>query len=166
MSIHSHIMSLTTRRSMTFMAAIMAVVLSTASFGHGEAAHAGKRINLPAHDTPKGKQCDEPPGIMRKKHMDLIVHKRDKTLREGVRTTKYSLKNCVACHADPKTGSVLIKADGTKGFCAACHSYTAVKIDCFSCHNDKANQSKVGMGAGGARMTATAPANHKQGAAQ
>ena len=63
-------------------------------------------------------------------HMEMILHQRDETMHQGIRTLKHSLKNCVNCHADPKTGSVL----GQNGFCASCHTYAAVTMDCFSCH--------------------------------
>lgn len=66
--------------------------------------------------------------------MDFILHQRDETMHRGIRTSKHSLKNCVNCHADPKTGSVL----GKDGFCQSCHAYAAVTVDCFSCHTDKA----------------------------
>ena len=51
-------------------------------------------------------------------------------MREGIRSTRFSLKGCVECHAAAKTGSVL----GEDGFCASCHAYASVKIDCFECH--------------------------------
>ncbi|MBE9515715.1 MAG: hypothetical protein IME93_01935 [Proteobacteria bacterium] len=86
--------------------------------------------------TAKGDKCVEPTDIMRRNHMDLIQHQRDDTLRRGIRTEKFSLKGCINCHADPKTNSVL----GEDGFCESCHKYTAVSVDCFGCHNDKAEK--------------------------
>ena len=79
----------------------------------------------------KGDKCVRPTEDMRRNHMKYILHQRDQTMHEGIRTTQYSLKNCVDCHADPKTNSVL----GKDGFCASCHQYAAVTIDCFSCHS-------------------------------
>ncbi len=67
---------------------------------------------------------------MRRNHMKYILHQRDETMHRGIRTQKYSLKNCVDCHADPKTNSVL----GKDGFCESCHVYASVSIDCFTCH--------------------------------
>jgi len=78
----------------------------------------------------KGEKCVEPTADMRRNHMKYILHQRDRTMHLGIRTTKHSLKNCIDCHADPKTNSVL----GKDGFCASCHQYAAVSIDCFSCH--------------------------------
>lgn len=89
------------------------------------------RVPLPARTIEKGDQCVEPVDVMRRDHMKFILHQRDKTMHEGIRTTRHSLTNCVDCHADTKTGSVL----GKDGFCESCHAYAAVKIDCFECHS-------------------------------
>jgi len=103
------------------------------------------RVPVPSIQINKdrGEQCVEPTAEMRRNHMNYILHQRDETMHRGIRTTKHSLKNCVNCHADTKTGSVL----GKDGFCASCHHYSAVKIDCFECHTDRAEKK------------ATAPAN-------
>jgi hypothetical protein len=91
------------------------------------------RVPMPVHraNTEKGDECVQPEEIMRRDHMKFILHQRDKTMHKGIRTTQYSLKNCVDCHADNKTGSVL----GKEGFCESCHRYAAVKLDCFECHS-------------------------------
>lgn len=87
----------------------------------------------------RGEKCVEPTEDMRRNHMKYILHQRDKTMYQGIRTTKHSLKNCVNCHADPATNSVL----GQDGFCSSCHQYASVKIDCFSCHTDKADKDAL-----------------------
>ncbi|MGA9032317.1 MAG: hypothetical protein WB402_07370 [Sulfuricaulis sp.] len=79
----------------------------------------------------KGEKCVEPTAEMRRNHMKYILHQRDETMHKGIRTTKYSFKNCVDCHADPNTNSVL----GKDGFCESCHIYASVSIDCFTCHS-------------------------------
>ena len=96
------------------------------------AAHAAEpgRAPLPAIAIEKPGQCVEPKDVMRRDHMKLLKHQRDLTMHEGIRSKKYSLNECVACHASQKTGSVL----GAEGFCQSCHSYAAVKLDCFECH--------------------------------
>jgi hypothetical protein len=71
--------------------------------------------------------------VMRRDHMKLLLHQRDRTMREGIRTRQHSLAGCVECHASKKTGSVL----GEGGFCQGCHSYAGVKLDCFECHAAK-----------------------------
>lgn len=78
-----------------------------------------------------GMQCVADPVFMRRNHMDLMKHQRDDTVHAGARDGRFSLKQCVACHASRETGSV---AAGPNDFCVSCHSYAAVKIDCFECH--------------------------------
>ena len=85
----------------------------------------------PAVKAYKGDKCVEDTEYMRRNHMQVILHQRDETTHRGIRTQKHSLKNCIDCHADPKTNSVL----GKDGFCESCHVYTSVSIDCFSCHS-------------------------------
>jgi hypothetical protein len=79
-------------------------------------------------------QCVEPTEFMRKNHMEILFHQRDKTMREGIRTKQHSLVQCVACHAekDPEGNFVAINAKDQ--FCQSCHAATAVDIDCFQCH--------------------------------
>lgn len=82
----------------------------------------------------KGEQCVEDTAVMRRDHMKFLNRHRDKTVVEGVRTKKHSLKECINCHASEETGSVATAKDD---FCVSCHSYAAVKIDCFECHSTK-----------------------------
>jgi len=81
-----------------------------------------------------GTQCVEPSDVMRRNHMRFLKHQRDDTVRDGVRGAKYSLKACINCHASSNTHSV---ATGQTDFCTSCHSYAAVRIDCFECHSSK-----------------------------
>ena len=121
---------------------------------HGDEEHQSGALKAHGEITAKG-QCVEEEDVMRRRHMEFILHQRDKTLRHGIRTSKYSLKNCINCHADPVTKSVL----GKEGFCQDCHSYAAVTIDCFSCHSDKA---QPGVKPIPALPTAAAPAGEKK----
>jgi len=79
----------------------------------------------------KGERCVEDTATMRRDHMRFLRHQRDETVHLGIRGAKYSLKGCIDCHAGATTGSV---AAAPGDFCVACHSYAAVKIDCFECH--------------------------------
>jgi len=87
-----------------------------------------------------GKAHPEGNDFMRINHMKLLRHDRDETMLLGNRDTKYSLKECVACHAvmGPDARPVSVKND--KHFCRACHDFAAVKIDCFQCHNSLPDQ--------------------------
>ena len=78
-----------------------------------------------------GTQCIAEPATMRREHPAMLEHQRDETVRGGIRGAKASLKGCIACHASPATHSV---AKTETNFCVSCHSYTAVRIDCFGCH--------------------------------
>ena len=86
----------------------------------------------------KGEQCVEPADVMRREHMNMLKHQRDETMREGIRGNKYSLTECVECHAtkSPKIAGGNIRT--VKPFCAECHEFAAVKIDCFECHTGAA----------------------------
>ena len=96
--------------------------------------------NAPKLDIGKGGQCVRDPQWMRKNHMHLLRHQRDETVRQGIRDDQVSLKNCVECHASLKDDSVLAREDS---FCAGCHRYEAVKIDCFECHASKRKTALV-----------------------
>lgn len=96
-------------------------------------AFAAERVPKPVISIEKQGKCVEDAATMRREHPDMLKHQRDLTMHEGIRTRKFSLKECVGCHASTKTGSVL----GKNGFCQSCHEYTSVKIDCFSCHAAK-----------------------------
>ncbi len=95
------------------------------------------RVPQPVVEPARGGQCVEDPAFMRRNHMALLKHQRDDTLRGGVRTGKYKLQECIACHASQTTNSV---TQASTNFCQSCHAYAAVKIDCFECHaNQPAN---------------------------
>lgn len=110
-------------------------VAADADRDHEHASNQAGRVPLPAFSINEqyGDKCVQPEEVMRRNHMKFILHERTETVHEGIRTKRYSLKNCVDCHADPKTGSVL----GKDGFCASCHRYAAVSIDCFECHSSQ-----------------------------
>jgi len=92
-------------------------------------------VPLPEIQTGEG-SCVEPVDIMRKDHKKFILHQRDATMYDGIRTSKYSLKQCVSCHATKDDKGEYVRAEDPKYFCSTCHEYVAVKIDCFECHAD------------------------------
>ena len=102
-------------------------------------AHAdGSRTPLPVIEpATAGTQCVEPADVMRRNHMRFLEHQRDETVHGGVRGAKHSLKGCIDCHASAKTASV---AKAETNFCVSCHSYAAVRIDCFECHSSRPQQ--------------------------
>lgn len=115
------------------MAALLAVsVVAVASADAREESSHG-RVPVPVHSEAKGEQCVRDTAYMKRHHMDELKHQRNDTMRKGIRTKEMSLQNCIDCHASKETNSVL----GKDGFCQSCHSYAAVKLDCFECHASK-----------------------------
>jgi len=111
---------------------LVAVLAATmAAVAHAD----GGRTPKPAVTIANPGQCIAPVDEMRRNHMDMLKHQRDRTLRQGIRGEKASLNACIECHAGKSTGSVL----GKDGFCESCHAYAAVKLDCWDCHQPKAN---------------------------
>jgi hypothetical protein len=96
------------------------------------------RTPQPVIERGRGAQCVAEPAFMRRNHMDLLKHQRDETVHRGVRDARASLKGCIECHASAQTGSV---ARAKTDFCVSCHSYAAVKLDCFECHASKPQKS-------------------------
>jgi hypothetical protein len=82
----------------------------------------------------KGEQCVAPTDVMRRDHMEFLLHQRDKTVRQGIRTEQYSLAGCVDCHVQTNSNGEFIPVDAPEQFCQACHNYASVKLDCFECH--------------------------------
>jgi hypothetical protein len=118
-----------------YIPALLAALLALPLGGHAE---------TPLPDIPKAKEnanpetlCVEPVEEMRKNHMKYILHQREETLRRGIRTKQYSLKECIDCHNAPGPDGKVASVETRQHFCNSCHTYAAVKIDCFSCHADK-----------------------------
>jgi hypothetical protein len=100
--------------------------------------------------------CVEPTEDMRKNHMKYILHKRDETMHEGIRTSRHSLKACINCHVSDAPDAPHVSS--REHFCNSCHSYAAVHIDCFQCHNDhpvKTGEQQTVSAGGGERHAMT-----------
>lgn len=92
-------------------------------------------------NSSQAQACVEPVAEMRKNHMNYILHQRDKTMRQGIRSREHSLEECINCHVGanvqgPGSEKQYPDISSEEHFCQACHSYVAVKIDCFQCHAD------------------------------
>jgi len=99
----------------------------------------------PLVPTPKkgrGDVCVEATDVMRRNHMEFILHQRDDTVHRGIRSSKHSFVGCIDCHRVQKTDGQLARFDEPQHFCSGCHAYAAVKIDCFECHADRPAQDK------------------------
>ncbi len=102
---------------------------------------AGQAGDVPMPDVPEAQRhysadsaCVAPVAEMRKNHMQYILHQRDETMHEGIRTRQFSLEECINCHVPKNTD---VRVESPKHFCNSCHTYAAVKIDCFECHADR-----------------------------
>ncbi len=78
---------------------------------------------------------------MRKNHMDELLHKRDETMINGIRTKKHSLKACINCHVPEQHNGKVLRHTDPEHFCSTCHGYVAAQLDCFQCHVDHPNKS-------------------------
>ena len=83
-------------------------------------------------------QCVAPAEDMRRNHMVYLDGHRDATVIEGIRTTKHSLNECINCHVSvTKANGEALHYPDQEHFCASCHTYVGVKMDCFQCHADR-----------------------------
>ena len=96
-------------------------------------------VPLPVIHEPEGEgvKCVEPEDVMRRDHMNFILHQRDETMHRGIRTSKYAFAECIDCHVQPDDNGNIASVDSEDHFCSGCHEYTGVTIDCFQCHADR-----------------------------
>ena len=124
------------------LAGAFALAVSTTPADAQEKQKAGPQFTLPestekcVHDPDFAKtgRCVRDTAFMRRNHMKLLLHKRDLTMRQGIRGKDSSLKACINCHVTKDDAGKPVKVTNPKHFCAACHEYAAVKLDCFECH--------------------------------
>jgi hypothetical protein len=105
------------------------------------------RVPLPSHPEAKERfsptqPCVEPIEVMRRNHMKFILHQRDETMHLGVRSKRFSLADCVACHVSKDEAGRYIPINAPGQFCESCHEYAAVEVDCFQCHATVPRQAK------------------------
>ncbi len=89
-------------------------------------------LELPA--ATMGESCVAPVEVMRRDHMKLLFHQRDRTVRTGERNTKFSLTGCLDCHTQKDSQGEFIPINAPGQFCQQCHAFSSVKMDCFECH--------------------------------
>jgi len=129
---------------MTRGRALRAVFVATAAvLACAGASAEGGRTPKPAVTVEKKGACIAPVEEMRRNHMLMLKHDRDRTLRQGIRKVPGSLQGCIGCHASNRTGSVVAAKDD---FCASCHAYAGVTLDCFECHSGKPKAAPAGQG--------------------
>lgn len=102
-------------------------------------------VPLPQVSKGEGEACVEPTDVMRRDHMNFILHQRDDTVHRGIRTSRHSLQGCIDCHATRKDDGQFVRIDEPEHFCASCHRYAAVTVDCFQCHRDTPLEGQEGQ---------------------
>ncbi len=96
------------------------------------------KVAIPQPAKPdNASDCVEPVDVMRREHMKFLLHQRDATVLEGKHDSKYSLVGCMDCHNPARADGKVVRYPDPQHFCADCHRYTSVKIDCFECHADR-----------------------------
>jgi predicted CXXCH cytochrome family protein len=106
------------------------------------------QVVIPSPSKPAdAANCVEPVAVMRRDHMKYLLHQRDETVLDGERGKKYSLVGCIDCHNPANANEEIVRYEDPQHFCASCHTYASVKIDCFECHADRglssSQQSKL-----------------------
>jgi hypothetical protein len=81
-----------------------------------------------------GDSCVEPTDVMRRNHMRFLMHQRDDTVRSGIRGARHSLVGCIDCHVQKNADGAAIPVNAEGQFCASCHGFAGVSMDCFECH--------------------------------
>ncbi|MDH3386578.1 MAG: hypothetical protein OEN02_01630 [Gammaproteobacteria bacterium] len=106
-------------------------------------------------------KCVEPVEIMRRDHMEFLLHQRDETVIDGERGSKYSLVGCMNCHNPAGADGKVVRYEDPQHFCAECHAYASVRIDCFECHADRgllqSQQGRLDMHAPAWKASAAVP---------
>lgn len=105
-------------------------------------AAADSRVPLPSLPSARSQvsttqKCVEPIEVMRKNHMRFLLHQRDDTVHQGIRTKKHSLIECIGCHSSNDQSGKPIAINAPGQFCQSCHAYAGVQMDCFQCHATK-----------------------------
>lgn len=114
-----------------FARCVLAAVLASVTLAAGAE---GSRVPAPSLTVDKSTRCVAPPDLMRRTHMQMLKHRRDRTVHLGVRGGDEALTRCIECHASKTTGAAVGAPDA---FCQACHDYVGVRLDCFECHQGR-----------------------------
>jgi predicted CXXCH cytochrome family protein len=117
-------------------------LFANSSFAHN---HGDSHMNYSSQAKSmieSGKTYHKDVGVVRRMHPEFMNHKRDKTLREGVRSDEGSLKNCVNCHGGFDTNNNAIRIDEEGQFCSDCHKKVGTTVDCFGCHKATSSGEK------------------------
>ena len=101
--------------------------------------------------------CVAPTPDIRRNHMDYLKHDRVVTVHQGVRDTKFSLAECVACHAAKDEAGEYKPINDDGQFCESCHGFVAVNLTCFQCHRRIPGESPFTSSSPGATADRSQP---------
>jgi hypothetical protein len=132
---------------------IVAVMLAAAIAGlmvpqaFAESAAGPDSALVPHPPKGRGEHCVADTDFMRRNHMTMMKHQRDKTVHQGVRGEPFSIASCVSCHAVKGVDGQPVSYESPMHFCRSCHDYAAVSIDCFECHASRPGSGPAPLGA-------------------
>lgn len=112
---------------------ITATILGVALLAFSAASMSGSAV-VEGSKAAGMESCVAPTDDMRRNHMEYLKHERDETVRGGIRGGKYSIAECIDCHAAKDESGKYIPVNAEHQFCDSCHNYAAVKPTCFQCH--------------------------------
>jgi predicted CXXCH cytochrome family protein len=118
-------------------------------------AYAGDAGWLPKPARGQGEKCVADTDWMRRNHMTVLMHQRDSTVHDGIRTKRFSLKGCIECHAVNGADGKPVTVASPTHFCRTCHDYAAVRMDCFECHPSRPEAKATTTGHAPGRSSAT-----------
>jgi hypothetical protein len=123
----------TARLALLIWSAATALLAPTLQLG------AAERVSVPVLPEARSRVsdtqgCVEPTAVMRRDHMTFLMHQRDRTVHEGIRTKRHSLVECIACHVSTDASGKPVPIDAAGQFCQSCHAFAGVEMDCFECH--------------------------------
>lgn len=124
------------------IARILALLVMVVAVASGAGRAMAGETPVPHPPKGQGEHCVANTEFMRRNHMTMLLHERTETVREGARGEKFRLAGCVSCHAVKGDDSKPVAFSDNRHFCRTCHSYAAVKIDCFECHASRPDERK------------------------
>ncbi len=123
------------RRLLLF--ALLLIVAPTVAFATDVAA--GGWTPRPVFPKGQGDHCVEPTEVMRRLHGEIVRPPDGTPSSRGL--PHHDLAGCVACHAQRDKNGAYIPVNAKGQFCESCHRFSAVSINCFSCHASTPEES-------------------------
>ena len=111
---------------------LSALLLAVATVGFATRGAADDWTPRPVIPKAQGERCVEPTEVMRKWHNEIV---RPADGSSAPRTLPHhDIAGCVSCHAERDKNGAYVPVNAEGQFCESCHRFSAVSINCFSCH--------------------------------